>query len=213
MEDENLPSGLRAIVFDVGETLVDESRLWTERAHEAGTTPFAVMGVLGAFIGRGEDHLGLWDCLGVMPPAITPSITFNDLDPDALACLSAARSPGLVVGIAGNQPAQAVAGLRSLGFAADFVASSADWGVSKPSAEFFDRVVHASGVMPGEVLYVGDRLDNDILPARAAGLSTAFLRRGPWGHIHASRPEIAAADIRLASLDVLSDRLSRFGQT
>lgn len=37
-----------------------------------------------------------------------------------------------------------------------------------------------AGVGAGAILYVGDRLDNDILLARDAGMRTAFIRRGPW---------------------------------
>lgn len=33
------------------------------------------------------------------------------------------------------------------------------------------------------MLYVGDRLDNDIRPAQEAGIPTALIRRGPWAHI------------------------------
>jgi FMN phosphatase YigB (HAD superfamily) len=33
------------------------------------------------------------------------------------------------------------------------------------------------------VLYVGDRLDNDIRPAQRAGLATAWVRRVPWGYL------------------------------
>ncbi len=210
--DERLPAGLRAVVFDVGETLVDESRMWAERALDAGTTPFALMGVLGALIERDEDHRQVWQRLGVAAPASTPPITSVDLYPDAVGCLRAARAAGFVVGIAGNQPTGAVAGLRSLGFGADFVASSAGWRVAKPSPEFFERVVQAAGVEAGEVLYVGDRLDNDVLPANGAGLRTAFLRRGPWGHIHGSRPQASVADVRLDSLDELGEQLARYGR-
>jgi FMN phosphatase YigB (HAD superfamily) len=32
---------------------------------------------------------------------------------------------------------------------------------------------------------VGDRVDNDVLPAAAAGLRSVWIRRGPWGHIQA----------------------------
>ena len=42
------------------------------------------------------------------------------------------------------------------------------------------------------VLYIGDRIDNDIVPAQQAGLATAFLRRGPWGFIQRD----AAAEAR-----------------
>ncbi|MEV7971425.1 HAD hydrolase-like protein [Sphaerisporangium sp. NPDC088356] len=41
---------------------------------------------------------------------------------------------------------------------------------------------------PDEIVYVGDHRDNDILPAKAAGLRTALIRRGPWGHLWADDP-------------------------
>jgi hypothetical protein len=50
-------------------------------------------------------------------------------------------------------------------------------------------------------------VDNDILPAKLAGMVTVFLRRGPWGVIHARRPEAAQADIRIDSLAELRDAL------
>ena len=82
----------------------------------------------------------------------------------------------------------------------DFVASSESWGVHKPAPEFFAYVVAAAGVPAEEIAYVGDRLDNDVLPAREAGMVSVFLRRGPWGFVHANRPEAAAARIRIDSL-------------
>lgn len=51
---------VRAVVFDVGETLVDETAQWTRAARTASVTPFALMGVLGALIERGEDHRAAW---------------------------------------------------------------------------------------------------------------------------------------------------------
>lgn len=199
-----LPAGVQAIVFDVGETLVDESRSWTTQAERAGVTPFALMGTLGALIARDRDHRGVWDVLGVERPAEPPSIDQADLYPDALSCLQAARDAGFVVGIAGNQPSGVEAQLHELGFNADFIASSAAWGVAKPSGQFFFRVVQTAGHNASAILYVGDRLDNDILPARAAGMRTAFIRRGPWGYLHAQRPEVDLADMRLESLTELT---------
>lgn len=199
-----IPAGVQAIVFDVGETLVDESRAWAVQAERAGVTPFALMGTLGAFIAQDKDHHGVWDVLGVERPAEPPSIDQADLYLDALSCLQAARDAGLVVGIAGNQPSGVEAQLHELGFNADFIASSAAWGVAKPSGQFFSRVVHTAGHDASAILYVGDRLDNDILPARAAGMRTAFIRRGPWGYLHAQRPEVDLADVRLESLTELT---------
>ena len=192
--------GIEVVVFDVGETLVDESRAWTELAVRAGLTPLTLMGALGAVIERGDDHRMVWDVVGVEAPTGFPRITGDDLYPDALPCLRSLRAAGLAVGIAGNQPAGAEEQLRAAGFEADFIASSAAWGVAKPSSAFFDRVVVEAGRQAGATLYVGDRLDNDVLPARAAGMRTAFIRRGPWGVIHAQRDEVALADLRVSSL-------------
>ncbi|WP_434992243.1 HAD family hydrolase [Arthrobacter sp. Ld5] len=199
-----IPAGVRGVVFDVGETLVDESRGWAIQAERAGVTPFALMGLLGALIARDEDHRRVWDLVGVERPAEPPPIERADLYPDALDCLRAARDAGLVVGIAGNQPRGVESQLHEFGFAADFIASSAAWGVTKPSAAFFARIVQAARLDAGEILYVGDRLDNDILPARQAGMRTAFLRRGPWGYLHAHRPEVGLADLRVGSLSELT---------
>ena len=64
-------------------------------------------------------------------------------------------------------------------------------------------IVEAAGVPPHQICYVGDRVDNDVLPAAAAGMITALLRRGPWGLVQAAWPEAQRADIRLDSLDEL----------
>lgn len=204
MTSPPIPPGIRAVVFDVGETLVDETRAWCRQAELAGVTPFTLIAVLGSLIERGEDHRRVWDELGVDPPAECPTITAEDLYPDALACLRVLREAGFVVGIAGNQPAGLGGQLRVAGFEADFIASSAAWGVAKPSAEFFARTVAATAMNPAKILYVGDRLDNDILPARRAGMRTALIVRGPWGHLHARRDEAALADLRIGTLGELA---------
>lgn len=63
----------------------------------------------------------------------------------------------------------------------------------------------------GEVLYVGDRLDNDIMPAAAAGLRTALIRRGPWGIIQEDDPEAdRVLTMRIDSLAELPGRIDEF---
>jgi FMN phosphatase YigB (HAD superfamily) len=99
-----------------------------------------------------------------------------------------------------------------MGLPVDTVASSGGWGVEKPSPAFFERIVAASDCAPHEIAYVGDRLDNDVLPARAAGMLAVFLRRGPWGYLHARRPEVALAHIRIDSLDELPSALGRYAK-
>src|SRR2546425_623490 len=105
------------------------------------------------------------------------------LYPDARPCMEALRGAGLRVGLAGNQTREAEAILRSLDLPVDVVGTSDAWGVEKPSPGFFTRIVDEAGCEPSSVLYVGDRMDNDVGPAQRAGLATAFIRRGPWGYI------------------------------
>jgi FMN phosphatase YigB (HAD superfamily) len=54
-----------------------------------------------------------------------------------------------------------------------------------------------------EVAYVGDRVDNDVEPALAAGMTAVHVRRGPWGYLH--QPPSAA--LRVRSLEELTGAL------
>jgi HAD superfamily hydrolase (TIGR01509 family) len=199
---------IRTVVFDVGETLVDETRAWTEHAHAAGVTPFTLFGALGALIERGEHHNRVWQLLGVPRPSGAASITPADLYPDAAPTLSRLRDDGYAIGLAGNQPEGAEQMLADLGLPVAFIASSASWGVEKPSPVFFARVVESAGVPAAEIAYVGDRLDNDVLPAREAGMAAVFIRRGPWGHIHAHRVDAARAHAQIDGLAELTEVLA-----
>ncbi len=190
----------RVAVFDVGETLVDETRAWSEHADAVGVTRLTLFAALGALIQRGEDHRQVWALLGVDPPAHDVQILGEDLYPDAIPCLQALARRGLRIGLAGNQPDRSEAALARLGLPVTFIASSARWGIEKPSPEFFDRVISDAHALPAQIAYIGDRLDNDVLPARQAGMFAVFLRRGPWGYLHAHRPEVACASATIESL-------------
>ncbi len=107
----------------------------------------------------------------------------ENLYPDARPCLGELKQVGLRVGLAGNQTARAEQILKSLNLPVDVIGTSEGWGVEKPTPAFFARVVEEAGCAVASVLYVGDRLDNDIRPAQHAGMSTALIRRGPWGFI------------------------------
>ena len=174
---------VRAVVFDVGETLVDETGMWERAADAVGVPPFTLMGVLGGLAARGEHHSAAWKILGVDPPASTWGP--DDFYPDALPCLEALRSQGYLVGAVGNTPAETEELLREH---VDLIGSSARWGVEKPAPAFFERIVAESGVAAGEIAYVGDRVDNDIRPAIDARMVAVHIRRGPWGHLFDAPP-------------------------
>jgi len=187
---------VKAFVFDVGETLVDETRLWERAADAAGVPRFTLMGVLGGLAARGEHHDRVWELLGVERPvsAWEP----EDFYPDALPRLDALRSQGFLVGAVGNTPA---ATEKLLSEHVDLIGSSERWGVEKPAREFFERIVEESGFTPSEIAYVGDRVDNDVRPAIDAGLVAVHIRRGPWGHLFDAPPRA----IRIRSLAELPE--------
>ena len=194
---------LNAVVFDVGETLVDEERWWRLLADREGLQPHVVWAALGVTIARGEEHTALWGHLGIEePPRWWSEIPYSidDLYPDALDCLIRVRALGLRVGIVGNQTEALEAWARDAALPADVISSSASLGVRKPDPVFFEKVVELMGCPAGEVAYVGDRVDNDVLPAAAAGLVAVHVRRGPWGRLQPTPLEAALGLDGLATL-------------
>jgi HAD superfamily hydrolase (TIGR01549 family) len=197
---------VKAVFFDVGETLVDERAYWAELARRVDLGPHVLWAALGVTIERGEEHTVLWEHLGLERPSHEGVLYHRDeLYPDSLPCLEELGALGYFVGIAGNQTAALEEWARAESFPADVVASSARWGVRKPDPAFFQRVVEEAGCEPAEVAYVGDRVDNDVLPALAAGLVAVHVRRGPWGHLQSGAER---AHICLDSLAELPQALA-----
>jgi HAD superfamily hydrolase (TIGR01549 family) len=185
---------LKSVFFDVGETLVDETREYGTWADWLGVPRHTFSAVFGAVIATGGDYR---ETFQRFQPGFDlhqererrardgQAETFGEenLYPDARPCLAELSAMGLRVGVAGNQTARAELILRSLDLPVDVIGTSDGWGVEKPRRAFFERIAVEAGCPAGAVLYVGDRADNDIRPAQEAGLQTALVRRGPWGHI------------------------------
>ncbi|MGQ0773522.1 MAG: HAD family hydrolase [Pseudonocardiales bacterium] len=186
--------GIEAVFFDVGETIVDETREYGTWADWLGVPRHTFSAVFGVVIAQGGDYREVFQYFRPGFDLATErerraevgrAETFaeENLYPDARLCLSELRQMGLRVGLAGNQTARAERILKSLDLSVDVIGTSDGWGVEKPSPGFFARVVEEADCAAGAVLYVGDRLDNDIRPAQDAGMATALIRRGPWGYI------------------------------
>ncbi|MEU8619676.1 HAD family hydrolase [Streptomyces sp. NPDC048623] len=196
---------IKCIVFDIGETLVHDDRYWALWADWLGVPRHTLSALVGAVVAQGRDNA---DALRLLKPDIDISAEYaareaagrgehldeTDLYGDVRTALAALRDLGVRVVIAGNQTKKAAGLLRALDLPADLVATSGEWGCTKPSAEFFTRVNDvAGGALPRETVYVGDHPANDTLPAAAYGFRTAHLRRGPRGHLWAEDPAVAAA--------------------
>jgi HAD superfamily hydrolase (TIGR01549 family) len=183
---------IRAVIFDVGEVLVNETREYGTWADWLGVPRHTFSAVFGATVASGRDYRETFQAFRPgfdlaaereARAADGQPETFGekDLYPDARPCLAALQDLGIRVGAAGNQTSRAESILRDLRLPVDWIGTSAGWGVEKPTPSFFERAVQESGADAGDVLYVGDRLDNDIRPALQSGLQTVLVKRGPWG--------------------------------
>lgn len=211
---------MRAVVFDVGETLIDESRLWAAWAEWLGVPPFTFFVALGSVVGAGRDHRDVFALLGFdyereaaarTAAGIVGGFGADDLYPDVRPCLDALRADGYAIGVVGNQPARAEGQLHELALPVDLIATSAGWGVSKPAPAYFTRVATAMGCAPADIVHVGDRVDNDVVPAAEAGMVSVFIRRGPWAFIQRGWPGAEQARIAIDSLAELPDALRSLG--
>jgi FMN phosphatase YigB (HAD superfamily) len=215
---------VHGVVFDLGETLVNEARAWAGWADWLGVSTLTLFAALGATIAQREPHDRAFE---LVRPGIDVAgeaaakeaaghpwrFDSTDLYPDALPCLDQLIARGQRIGVVGNQPEAVAVMLPELQSRADMVATSTAWGVHKPDQEFFDRVSQEMDLPPSALAYVGDRLDNDVLPAMRAGMTGVFIRRGPWGVVHATWPESTQATISIESLEELGPVLDQHARS
>ncbi|MCP2303476.1 haloacid dehalogenase superfamily, subfamily IA, variant 1 with third motif having Dx(3-4)D or Dx(3-4)E [Actinokineospora globicatena] len=180
-----------AVVFDVGETLLDDSREWGAWADWVGVSRHTFSTVLGAVTATGRDNAETFqhfrpDFDLTHERQLRESarrgevIDEIDLRQDVRPALAQLRARALWMGVTENQAAGAGTLLRELNLPVDRVATSGEWGATKPAPEFFERVVAMTPGGVDEVVYVGDHPDNDVVAAKAAGSRTGLIRRGPW---------------------------------
>jgi FMN phosphatase YigB (HAD superfamily) len=197
---------IRAVVFGIGECLIDQTREFGGWADWLSVPRHTFAAQFGAVVAQGRDH---HETFQVFRPGFDLAqerakreacgeaewYGENDLYPDVRLSLKELGQAGLFLGVAGNHTARIGTVLRTM-FASHvhLTATSGEWGVAKPDPAFFERLAgevgsRLGGAAPEEILYVGDRLDHDIRPAAAIGLRTALLVRGPWGVIHQHHPD------------------------
>ncbi|MFE2974271.1 HAD family hydrolase [Streptomyces sp. NPDC059258] len=206
---------METIVLDIGETLVRDDRHWASWANWLGVPPHTLSALVGAAVAQGREAT---DALRILRPDMDVEEAYraraaagrgehldeSDLYQDVRPALGELRAAGVRVVVAGNGTVRAGELLRALDLPADLVVTSDEWGVRKPDPEFFARVAEVAGAAPEATLYVGDHPADDLFPAAAAGVRTAHLRRGPYGHWWADHPDVVeTADFRIDALTEL----------
>lgn len=172
------------IFFDVGSTLMDETRCYQARyaaiARAAGVTAETVEAFAAMRFACGEkgDALAAKHFGVAMPRWQSEE---ERLFPQVKTTLETLKSRGYRLGVIANQAAGTEKRLEKWGIRAyfDVIIASAEEGVSKPDAQIFHRALRAAECSAAQAVMVGDRIDNDIVPAKRLGMQTVRILQGP----------------------------------
>jgi putative hydrolase of the HAD superfamily len=188
---------LRAVLFDVGGPLdleLTHERLRDEAIRSAcgvddATYAAAARWAVECFAPNTYQAI-IWRLLGGRDASLARQIYSGlskddppdlfELRPGIPELLIELHARGLKLGIVANQPARVVGKLRTAGIAEsfDYLGISELMRLLKPDPRLFLSVCQALQVEPAECVMVGDRIDNDVAPARALGMRTVLLRHG-----------------------------------
>jgi putative hydrolase of the HAD superfamily len=133
--------------------------------------------------------------------AMVGALDVFQLRPEIDGLLRRLAACGLKLGIVANQPAVARGRLERAGIAGLFAHEGLSGlnGLRKPDPRAFVAAAEALGVPPTACIMVGDRIDNDIAPARALGMAAIQFR---GGRHRRQRPRSAAETPDAVATDV-----------
>ena len=134
--------------------------------------------------------------------AMTANLDVFQLRPDIDGLLRRLRDRGFGLGIVANQPqaARERLGRAGIGDLFEYQGLSGLTGFSKPDPRAFEAAAGALDVALADCIMVGDRIDNDIAPAKALGMTTVLFR---GGRHRRQRPRSAAEEPDAIVTDVL----------
>ena len=95
------------------------------------------------------------------------------------------------LGLAANAPASITTLLEELGVLHWFTHTdvSGSIGIKKPDQRFFETILANAGTKASESIMIGDRLDNDIIPAKRIGMKTIWIRWGRYSIMEPRTPD------------------------
>ena len=191
-----MPGTIDQVFLDIGGVLYDDrvyANAWRRALREAGGSftdeafereyascraaqnrSFRVR-LAEAFIGRDADVEAL-ERLAARYWNYPPAALFADVIPT----MEALRDLGYRLGVIANQPSQVRAALARDGLVPffDTMGVSDDLGLHKPDPALFARTLEIAGVAGVRAAMVGDRLDYDVVPAKANAMRTVWVLRG-----------------------------------
>ena len=162
------------VFFDVGSTLVDESKVYEERMKEVAKTAsvsyeYVYQTALEFYKENKKGDLETIKLLNVKKPEWSET-------EECLRKLSEKYN----IGVIANQSLGTEKRLKAFGILQyiHLVIASAEEGVAKPDKRIFEIALNRAICKPQHAVMVGDRIDNDIIPAKALGMKTIWIKQG-----------------------------------
>ena len=203
---------MRVLFFDVGYTLVNEKAVWDRRCREQAETEEAKrLGLSAGDIYREIERASIEK----KPQYRTVVEKFrfreaapyrNELEtlyedgPRVLQALSGKYALGVIA----NQADGLKKRLEGFGILPYFtyLVSSWDVQVMKPDPRIFEYALRLAKCPPQQAVMIGDRLDNDVAPAKSVGMKTVWVRQG-FGALQKPLSAAETADHSVGSLTEL----------
>ena len=175
-------ANIKWIFFDIGSTLVDESVAYQNRIERT---------IAGTKVTYDDFYNKMVEISKYNQNAYNKTVEeyslkkafWNSEDefvyPEAESCLIE-LSKHYKIGIIANQNLGSEERLERLGLLKyiDLVIASAEEGVAKPDLRIFQIALDRANCKPKEAVMVGDRIDNDIVPANKIGMKTVWIKQG-----------------------------------
>ena len=174
--------GIKWLFFDIGSTLVDETKVYDDIFHKIAiaanvSEEYVKTQAIEFYKQNKRGHREVMRLLGVEYPEWTPK--YEELYPDTRECLRILEKK-YKLGIIANQIPGAEKRLEGMGIRQFFelIVTSAEEGVAKPDPGIFQIALIRAGCAPDQAVMIGDRIDNDIVPAKQMGMKTVWIRQG-----------------------------------
>lgn len=203
-------NGIKWIFFDMGSTLIDECKVYEminrKIAADAGVSyEYVCEKSLEFYKQNKKGDLEVSKKHGVERAKWDPELEI--LYDDTVAVLEALKSK-YKLGIIANQMYGSEKRLENFGIRKyfDVIVASAEEGVEKPDRRIFQIALERAGIEASEAVMVGDRIDNDIVPAKKMGMKTIWVKQGNGRFWKISGDE-EKADLEAESLSDIVDML------
>ncbi len=170
------------IFFDVGSTLVDDSKAYEERLKTVAETAkvsyeYVYQTALEFYMENKKGVLETMKLLNVEKPKwrVEDEVLYSETE-ECLRKLSKKYN----IGVIANQSLGTEKRLKEFGILQyiDLVIASAEEGVAKPDKRIFEIALNRARCKPQQAVMIGDRIDNDIVPAKALGMKTIWIKQG-----------------------------------